>query len=183
VTTRPDHFALFGLTRCFDIDAGALDAAYKRVQAQVHPDRFAAGSAADRRVAVQWAAHANEAMRTLRSPMRRAAYLCELNGAPIDAESNTSMPPAFLMQQLEWREALDQARSAPTPVPLSTLARQIDQARQELHTRLGEALDRDRDFVLAASLVRQLMFVDKMHEEVAAAAAVDAWEPAPPRAA
>jgi molecular chaperone HscB len=183
VTTQPDHFAFFGLTPCFEIDAGALEAAYKRVQVQVHPDRFAARSAAERRIAVQWAAHANEAMRTLRSPLRRAAYLCELNGVSIDAESNTSMPPAFLMQQLEWREALDEARSAPTPVPLSTLARQIDQARHALHARLGEALDRDRDFALAATLVRQLMFVDKLHEEAAAAAAVDAWEPAPPRAA
>ena len=183
MTTQPDHFTLFDLTPRLDIDAGALDDAYKRVQAQVHPDRFAAGSAAERRVAMQWAARANEAMRTLRSPARRAAYLCESNGAPIDAESNTSMPPAFLMQQLEWREALDEARTAPTPMPLSTLARQIEQARRELHADLGDALDRDRDFARAATLVRQLMFIDKLHEEVAAAGAVDAWEPAPPHAA
>jgi len=183
LSTQPDHFALFGLTPRFELDVDALDAAYKRVQAQVHPDRFASGSAAEKRVAMQWAARANEALQTLRLPARRAAYLCELNGVPIDAESNTAMPPAFLMQQLEWREALDEARNAPTPVPLAALAAQTDQARHALHARLGDALDRARDFALAATLVRQLMFVDKLHSEIAAASAVDAWEPAPPRAA
>jgi len=183
VNNQPDHFALFGLPPRFELDSDALDAAYKLVQAKVHPDRFAAGSAAERRIAMQWAARANEAMRTLRSPTRRAAYLCELNGTTIDAESNTSMPPAFLTQQLEWREALDEARHAPTPVPLATLAEQAAQARRSLHAGLADALDRDGDFALAATLVRQLMFVDKLCDEIAAAAAVDAWEPAPPRAA
>jgi molecular chaperone HscB len=132
---------------------------------------------------MQWAARANEALHTLRSPTRRAAYVCELNGVPIEAESNTAMPPAFLMQQLEWREALDEARGAQTPAPLAALARQIDAARRSIHADLADALDGQRDFARAAALVRQLMFIDKLHDEIAAAAAVDAWAPAAPRAA
>jgi molecular chaperone HscB len=183
VRAPPDHFALFGFEPRFELDDDALDAAYKRVQEKVHPDRFAAATAAERRVAVQWAARANEALRTLRSPTRRAAYLCELNGVPIEAESNTAMPRTFLMQQLEWREALDEARSAETPAPLAALARQIDAARHSLHADLADALDIRRDFARAAALVRQLMFIDKLHDEIAASAAVDAWAPAAPRAA
>ena len=70
----PDHFQLFDLPPSFALDMAALDAAYRRVQGQVHPDRFAAGTAAENRVAMQWATQANEAYRTLKSPLKRAAY-------------------------------------------------------------------------------------------------------------
>ncbi|MGE5338769.1 MAG: Fe-S protein assembly co-chaperone HscB [Gemmatimonadota bacterium] len=162
----PDHFALFGLEPRFALDAGLLDIAYKRVQDKVHPDRFAGGTPAERRIAVQWAARANEALQTLRSPVRRAAYLCELNGVALGAESNTVMPPAFLMQQLEWREALAEAAKAADPHALDVLARQTDSARAGLVDDLTRAIDADRDFVRASALVRQLMFVDKMRDEI-----------------
>ncbi len=110
----PDHFQLFDLPPRFALDMAALDSAYRSVQGQVHPDRFAAGTAAENRVAMQWATQANEAYRTLKSPLKRAAYLCERAGVPIDAESNTTMPTEFLMQQLQWREALDDARGGLT---------------------------------------------------------------------
>ena len=92
----PDHFQLFDLPPRFALDTAALDSAYRSVQGQVHPDRFASGTAAENRVAMQWATQANEAYRTLKSPLRRAAYLCERAGVPIDAESNTTMPTEFL---------------------------------------------------------------------------------------
>ena len=81
----------------------------------MHPDRFAAEGAAAQRVAMQWAVRVNEAYQRLKDPLKRAAYLCELHGAPIDAENNTAMPRDFLMQQMEWREALDDARRRRRP--------------------------------------------------------------------
>lgn len=168
-TRAPDHFALFGLDARFALDADALEQAYRRVQGQVHPDRFAAGSAAERRVAMQWAARANEAFQTLRSPLKRAAYLCERHGAPIAAESNTSMPPAFLMQQLELREALDAARGRRDPQALQRLHDEIRRLRESTLAALADALDRAGDYPRAAGLVRQLMFIEKFGEEVAAA--------------
>jgi molecular chaperone HscB len=167
----PDHFALFGLPRRFALDADALDVAYRRVQAQVHPDRFAAASAAERRVAVQWAARSNEALRILRSPARRAEYLCELNGVALGADSNTAMPVAFLEQQLQWREALGATGGARE---LAALVQQVESARQSLVDALAHAIDESRDFGHAATLVRQLMFVDKMTEELEQATAATA---------
>ncbi|HVG05849.1 MAG TPA: Fe-S protein assembly co-chaperone HscB [Burkholderiaceae bacterium] len=163
----PDHFQLFDLPACFAVDMAALDAAYRRVQAQVHPDRFASGTAAESRIAMQWATRANEAYRTLKSPLKRAAYLCERAGAAIDAESNTSMPSEFLMQQLQWREALDEARS--DPVPLQALANDMNAERDRLLDAIGRALDVDLDHARAASLVRQLMFIEKFGSEIASA--------------
>ena len=78
----------------------------------MHPDRFAGEGAAAQRIAMQWAVRVNEAYQRLKDPLKRAAYLCELRGAPIEAESNTAMPAAFLMQQMAWREALDEAADA-----------------------------------------------------------------------
>ncbi len=159
----PDHFALFGLAPRFALDADALESAYKRVQDKVHPDRFAAATAAERRVAMQWAAGANEALQTLRSPARRAAYLCELNGVAPGADSNTAMPPEFLAQQLEWREALAEATR---PEEFDALAGQADAARATLLDDLARALDVECDFPRAATLVRQLMFIDKLRDEI-----------------
>ncbi|MEO7338610.1 MAG: Fe-S protein assembly co-chaperone HscB, partial [Caldimonas sp.] len=104
-----DDFELFAIERRFAQDRSALDARWRELQQEVHPDRFAARGAAAQRVAMQWAVRVNEAYGRLKDPLQRAAYLCELRGASVDAETNTSMPSSFLVQQLEWREALDEA--------------------------------------------------------------------------
>ena len=109
---QSDDFELFGLQRSYAQERSAIDARWKELQRQVHPDKFAAQGAAAQRVAMQWSARINEAYRRLKDPLKRAAYLCELNGAPIDAESNTAMPAEFLMQQMELREAVDDAVDA-----------------------------------------------------------------------
>jgi len=165
----PDHFKLFDLQRRFEIDAEALDAAYRTVQSHVHPDRFAAGTAAESRVAMQWATRANEAYRTLKSPLKRAAYLCELAGVSIDAESNTVMPADFLNQQMEWREALDEAAQAGERPVLLKLDQQMGAERARITGEIARALDGEADYRLAASKVRQLMFVEKFGIEVSSA--------------
>ena len=166
----PDHFELLNLPARFGLDMQSLDASYRNVQSQVHPDRFAAGTAAEGRVAMQWATRANEAYRTLKSPLRRAAYLCERAGAPIDAESNTSMPAEFLTQQLQWREALEEARANRDHAGLQGLEGIMSGERDRLLAAIGDALDVDADHARAASLVRQLMFIEKFGAEVASAA-------------
>ncbi len=164
---RHDHFALFDLPPRFAIDEASLQQAYRRVQAQVHPDRFAAAGAAERRVAMQWAARANEAYRTLRSPVSRAAYLCERNGQPIEAESNTAMPAGFLMQQMQWREELEQARGGDR-ASARALAREVQARREEVLARVAGALDQRQDYAEAAAGVRELHFIDRFRDELAA---------------
>ncbi len=104
---QSNDFELFGVPERFAQDRAALDARWKDLQKEAHPDKFAAQGLAAQRVAMQWSVRINEAYQRLKDPLRRAAYLCELHGAPIQAHDNTAMPPAFLMQQMEWREALE----------------------------------------------------------------------------
>ena len=160
-----NHFDLFNLPQQFTVDTTALDQAYRRVQSQVHPDKFAAGSDAEKRVAMQWATRANEAYQTLKNPLKRASYLCELNGVDLQTESNTSMPPAFLMQQMEWREELDDARAGKNIDALEQLDGALRSAKKDTVARIETLLDAD-DFAGAAQLVRQLMFLDKFGEEI-----------------
>lgn len=164
--TLPDHFALFDLPARFEIDLDELERAYRSVQSRVHPDRHASGTPAERRIAMQWASRANEAYRTLKSPQRRAAYLCERAGVPIEAESNTSMPGPFLVQQLEWREALDDARTSGSPAVLERMKTTMQAERERLQREIGRALDEAHDPSRAAALVRQLMFVDRFAGEI-----------------
>ena len=163
-----NHFELFHLPQQFAIDLKALDQAYRDVQNQVHPDKFARSPDAEKRVAMQWATRANEAYQTLRSPMRRATYLCELHGVDLGTESNTSMAPAFLMQQMEWREALDDARAGKDVNALAALDRELADTRRAQLEQIGAALDGE-DYRQAALGVRQLMFLEKFGDEVAAA--------------
>ena len=114
---QSNDFELFDLPMAFALDRGALDARWKDLQREVHPDRHAAADAQTQRQAMQWSVRINEAYQRLKDPIKRAAYLCELRGAPIDAERNTAMPADFLQQQLVWREALDDAGVAGQGLP------------------------------------------------------------------
>lgn len=163
------HYELFGLPEGFAVDASALDAAYRSVQGAVHPDRHSAGSATDRRIAMQLATQANEAYRTLRDPLQRAAYLCALHGADPQLHSNTVMPAAFLTQQMEWRERLDEARDARDAGAIRALRGELETARRALLAGIAEAIDGARDFTRAAALVRQMMFVERFEADVDAA--------------
>ena len=156
-------FELFDTPPRFTQDRAALDARWRALQGEVHPDRFAAEGAAAQRVAMQWAVRVNEAYQRLKDPVKRAAYLCELNGAPIEAENNTAMPTAFLMQQMAWREALDEARSIDD---VDALVQQVTDHRRAALTQLEATLDRDHDYAAAAQQVRALMFVERFAHDI-----------------
>ena len=161
-----NHFELLGLPVRFSVDASSLERGYRDLQSRVHPDKFAAASEPERRVAMQWAARANEAYRTLRHPVERARYLLGLKGFDTEEESNTAMPPDFLMQQMEWREAVSEAREAGDARELRRLHTSLADSRKEMLRMLETAIDRDSNFDAGCSLVRKLRFLDKLEEEI-----------------
>lgn len=158
-----NDFVLFDLPLQHAQDRAHLDARWKALQTEVHPDRFAAQGAAAQRVAMQWAIRVNEAYQRLKDPLKRAAYLCELKGAAINAENNTAMPAAFLMQQMEWREALDEAK---TVEAAERLADEVATARRRMENQLTQTLDEKQDWAAAAAQVRALMFVARFAEDI-----------------
>jgi molecular chaperone HscB len=158
-----DDFTLFGLPPRFSLDRADLDERWRALQGQVHPDRFVTGSGASQRMAMQWTLRVNEAHQRLKDPLKRAAYLCELRGAPLEAEKNTQMPASFLMQQMAWREALDEARS---PDDVRAIEADVLAHEQELFAQLERTLDGGGDAHAAAQQVRALMFVARFRHDV-----------------
>ena len=160
------HFDLLGLPVAFAVDRARLEARYRELQSHVHPDKYASGSEAERRVAMQWATRANEAYRTLRDPVNRARDLLGLKGVDTGEETNTSMPPDFLMQQREWREAVEKARAGKDRDALEEIRGEIGEARAEMIRMLGRAIDADANYDAGCSLVRKLRFLEKLDHEI-----------------
>ena len=160
---QADDFELFGLAQQFAQDRMVLDARWKELQREAHPDKFAAQGAASQRVAMQWSVRINEAYQRLKDPLKRAAYLCELHGAPIRAEDNTAMPAAFLMQQMEWREALEDATS---DAAVDALDDEVQAARKHMLAQCQQLLDAERNYAGAAQQVRALMFVARFSADI-----------------
>jgi molecular chaperone HscB len=161
-----DHFELFALPVAFDIDGDALDRAYRRLQREVHPDRFAAASATEQRLAAERATLANEAYQTLKSPLARGRYLLRLNGVETGEECDTAMPADFLSQQLEWREAVAAAAARGDAAALDAIAGQIRAHEQALFVQLREELAQSQ-FGAARLSVRKLRFIERLNEELA----------------
>jgi molecular chaperone HscB len=161
-----DHFTLFGLPRAQSLDLESLEQSFRAVQAQVHPDKHAHAGAADRRLAMQWATRVNEAFQTLKSPGKRARYLLGLLGHDPQIESNTAMPMEFLVSQMELREAVMEARTAANEEALDAVRVRLLNEIKVDYQRLAELIDVAKDFTAAANLVRQLMFQEKLLNEI-----------------
>ena len=163
ISLQANDFALFELPEQFALDREQLDARWKALQREAHPDRFAAEGAAAQRVAMQWSVRINEAYQRLKDPLKRAAYLCELRGVAVQAENNTAMPAAFLMQQMAWREALEDADQLQV---LEALADEVAAERKTVQQALAQLLDVARDAPAAVGQVRALMFTERFAQEV-----------------
>lgn len=158
-----DDFELFGVPRQFEQDSAVLDARWRTLLSESHPDRFVSEGAQAQRLAMQWSVRINEAHRRLKDPLARAAYLCELHGAPIHAEDNTAMPGNFLMQQMEWRESLDEAS---TLAEVEALESAVAAHRINVLGELRRLIDDQHDHAVAAQKVRALMFVERFASDV-----------------
>ena len=158
------HFSLLNLEPVFNLNLDALEQNWRAASAQVHPDRFATASAAEKRIAMQWAANINQAYQVLKKPVSRAAYLCQLAGQDLEAENNTRMDPEFLMKQMQWREELDDARGNDSA--LAALRQEVLREQTTLENEIGSLLDESKDYSQAVDKVRQLMFLVKMQDEM-----------------
>lgn len=161
-----DYFALFSLDRSFDVDATKIATRYRDLQAECHPDKFVAGSDAERRASIQASSFINDAHETLKQPLKRAVYLLSLAGISVDEETDTAMDPMFLMQQMELREAIESAPSASDPfAALRGVSRQLSSALDEEIASFREAAQREQ-WAQARDVVRRWQFLDKLGREV-----------------
>lgn len=161
-----NYYSLFGLNPIFNIELAALEKNYRKIQSEAHPDRFVTASAAEKLKSMQLATLANEAYQTLKYPANRAKYLLELQGIEAISDTNTAMPTDFLMQQMEWREALEDAKAAKDIDALEELLREMRQEANTLKTDLVLLIDGNHDYVSATETTRKLIFIDKVYSDI-----------------
>ena len=161
-----NFFVLFDLPVCFRLELAKLDTRYRDVQTQVHPDRFTTAGDAEKRLSMQWATRANEAYQTLKKPLERAIYLLHLAGQDVQAESNTAMATDFLIEQMEWREAVAEARVGRDHHELEQLFHRLREELTLHYDELATFIDDKADYIAASELVRRLMFLEKLLFEI-----------------
>jgi len=159
-----DYFRFFGLNEQFTLNLSALDQAYLTIQKEVHPDRHARGSDSEQRIAMQMATLANTAYQTLKNPVQRGLYICQLHGVDAKLETNTAMPAAFLMRQMDWRESLDENEEDIST--LEALIAEVEEAKSEVISEIAQAIDSAHQYERAAELLRGLLFIDKFAIEL-----------------
>jgi molecular chaperone HscB len=166
-----DYFALFGLPRRYRFDGAQLEAAYRSLQREIHPDRHAAAGESERRLALQSAARVNEAYRALKDPVERAQYLLSLNGIDALGETDTALRRDFLQHELDRREAIAEAHGERDARRLAALLDQVHSDIAAAQAALAEQLDSGGGFGLARNSVRELRFLTKVAADIETALA------------
>lgn len=162
-----NYFDLLGAKQSYFIDLSALKKKYLDLQRQVHPDNFASGSDKVRREAMQRVSYLNQAYETLKSPLQRAVYLLQISGNDFDPDTQVHSDPAFLMQQMELREALSEVSDADDPLAaLDELRDNAEQNYQEYQNQFAEFCDQSK-WQDASLVVNKMMFVNKLLREIA----------------
>lgn len=163
---QQNHFDLLKLPVRYHIDQQALEQNYRKLQAEVHPDRFATASPQERLQSMQISTQVNEAYRTLKNPSARARYMLLLAGIDTLEESNTAMPADFLMQQMEWREAADDAKMSGDIDALYKLLNEMRGLIKQLENTISSNLDENPDYETAALTIRKLSFIEKISTDI-----------------
>lgn len=164
--TPVNYFELFGLPTQFDIDSDQLEIHYHRLQKLYHPDRFAAHSKPEQAAAARQSALINDGFHTLRTPLSRAEHLLEIAGFDLKSEQNTFQCPEFLMQQIQWQEALEEIPNQQDPEQVlaefsDVITHHENQLTHELKTTLTE-----KAWDNAANILRKLKFIHKLQVRI-----------------
>jgi len=161
-----NFFELFELPVSYEVDLNQVQKKYMDLQKQVHPDKFANASDAEKRLSMQQTSWINEAQTTLKDPVLRASYLLKLKGTDINLENETTMDAAFLMQQLEMRERLEHIRKEDDPLDaLDDMAKELKTSTQDMMAAFSEAHEADR-IDDAREWIRKLQFMQKAKKEI-----------------
>ena len=161
-----NYFELFDLPEKFRLDRANMTETWLNIQDKIHPDRHVSASNQEKRLSMQWVTYVNEAYVTLRNPLNRARYLLSLHGFDTKEETDTHMPMDFLIEQMSWREDVEDACLSRNINALEELHNKILEITEIGENRLGELIDDDQDYSGAVIEVRKLRFLQRLSQEI-----------------
>jgi molecular chaperone HscB len=163
-----DSFAILGLSRSFDVDLNATEKRHRELSRALHPDRYADAGAAERRLTLSKAIEVNEAWRIVRDPITRAEALFTLAGITVGERNEPKASPDLLMEAMDRREALAEARAKKDLAAIDRLAGQVDARRSDVEARLRAGFARGGKLDALVPLLGELRFHRRFLEEVSA---------------
>lgn len=128
-----NYFQIFSLPENYNLDLDTLADSYRKLQAQVHPDKFASSSEPEKMLAVQSASLLNEAFETLTAPQKRAAYLLNLQDIDVTVVDQAELSSDLLLEQIQFREELEEIPHAETAIE------NLDALRRKIETRISQS--------------------------------------------
>lgn len=159
-------FALFDLPVAFQVDSALLNERYLALQKSLHPDNFSAASAQEQRLAIQKSAEINDALRILKDPITRADSIIAINtGETENPEEKSNNDIDFLMQQMEWRETLENIENRQDTDELTAFAKEINKIRHAILSELSTVLDAQQ-WDIARAITDKLRFIKKLQAEI-----------------
>ena len=161
----PCHFALFDLKPGFRLDLDQLATRYRELAREVHPDRFADAPEREQRQALEKSAGLNDAYQTLKAAPKRARYLLSIGGREVPQEV-TVHDPDFLLQQMQWREELEDLQDSADLPGVAAFKRRVKAAQAELEDSFAACWDDPAQREQAERLMRRMQFLDKLSYEV-----------------
>ena len=162
---------MLGVERRFDLDLAVLEKTHRELSRALHPDRYSQTGASERRAALEKAASVNEAWRTLRDPVKRAEALFRLYGIAVGEDNEPKATPTFLMEVLEEREALADARASKDMAKVRAVGATMGTRAKEVEAKLSAGFKGADDPAAIEKLVPllgELRFYKRFLDEVSA---------------
>ncbi len=155
-----NYFELFNLPEKFQIDSVKLQENYRSIQKEIHPDRFATSTENEKVQSMIKSTQVNDAYQTLKSPTKRAKYILSLHRSV----EKITLPPDFLMQQMEWEEHLEDIEKKIKELDQFKLT--INKKYEEYSLMLSTQIDNDQNWNEAAITIDKLYFVEKLLHKI-----------------
>lgn len=155
-----NYFELFNLPEKFQIDSVKLQENYRSIQKEIHPDRFATSTENEKVQSMIKSTQVNDAYQTLKSTTKRAKYILSLH----KSVEKITLPPDFLMQQMEWEEHLEDIEKNNKELDQFKLA--INKKYEEYSLLLSKQIDNDQNWNEAAITIDKLYFVEKLLHKI-----------------
>ena len=151
----------------FRIDLNRLQQSYRIIQAEIHPDKFVSASQIEKNQSLIKSTEVNDAYQTLKNPIKRARYLIKINLNSINLnseENNSTLPPSFLMQQMEWEEHLESILEQKSELEKFRLL--IDGEYKKNLSSLERVCDKDKNWDGALGILNEIQFIDKLNYKI-----------------
>jgi len=146
----------------FNIDLNRLQKSYRIIQSEIHPDKFVSASQIEKNQSLIKSTEVNDAYQTLKNPIKRARYLIKINLN--SEESNSTLTPSFLMQQMEWEEHLESISEQKSELEKFRLL--INGEYQKNLSNLESVCDTDKNWDGAMEILNEIQFIDKLNYKI-----------------